>query len=151
MFIMYGYKLPEWQSMPILSIVLLTNSSFCNSCSSGYYLNSSNSCQRCEAPCITCSSSITSCSACNNGYYLQTNTCSLRSNYCTSCTDGTSCTTCSNNYSYNLSNRAFMSVNCKYSSCKKFKSDFSSCGICADGYILSSSACTACPNGCLKC
>ncbi|KAL4454048.1 hypothetical protein ABPG73_009847 [Tetrahymena malaccensis] len=92
---------------------LPNNSSSCLSCNNGYYLNASNQCQQCQAPCGNCIDSSTKCLSCtpaqNYTFDSSNNSCNLIcDSSCKTCSlpnNSNSCLSCNNGYYLNASNQ----------------------------------------------
>lgn len=97
----------------------------CLTCSSGYMLDASGTCQQCTAPCATCSTSTTYCDSCTNTAITPA------SGVCASST----CNTALNEY-----------FDGKTSSCLPCSTIISSCTICSQ-YLPTATICLSCLTG----
>jgi hypothetical protein len=68
-----GGSVPKPCPYPCLTCTSLT---MCLSCYRGYFVDGSNACLPCTAPCYECSGSATTCTSCHMGYELIVSTCS---------------------------------------------------------------------------
>ena len=109
-----------------------TSYSNCQSCISGYNLNSnSNCCYECNYNCKTTINNC-ECTSCNDGYYLSCNECYKCNSICKTCSSYSSnCLTCNPGYFYYGNYCYKCNMNCKTTS------DDCKCDSCSDGYYLS--------------
>ncbi|EAR85854.2 transmembrane protein, putative (macronuclear) [Tetrahymena thermophila SB210] len=138
----------------------------CLSCNQGYFIDSNNSCSRCDPDCHTCQNTSNFCTSCYNQYYLTSdNTCSQCDSSCRTCQNtSTYCTSCNNQY-YLTSSNTCDQCSPQCFSCKEMANNCLQCNNgysvqyvdsqnfvcqlqCNDGYFtaLYSKICTLCSN-----
>ncbi|KAL4466190.1 hypothetical protein ABPG72_011068 [Tetrahymena utriculariae] len=151
------------------------NSSSCLSCHDGFYLNNSNQCQLCQAPCGNCINNATKCLSCspsqNYNFDLSTNSCTLicdsSCKTCSSANNSSSCLSCNDGFYLNNSNQcqscqapcsncintATKCLSCSPSKNYNFDSSTNSCTLICDSSCKTcsspnnSSSCLSCNNG----
>lgn len=125
------------------------NNGKCAVCIGGYQPNSAGVCvKNCELPCAKCvDNQPKNCTACFSGSTLTSGKCVFKE----SCNDDNSCTDCGQGTNLIL-------VGAKCYDCPKLKNclqcsstNTQLCSICASGYFVNSTVCSACPTSCLSC
>ena len=171
-----GYYLKNYQCLQCdsYSKTCKDSSSFCLSCNNGYYLTSSNLCEKCPDTCNECTDENTctsckdnhfllidkcyqcnkdckttsdncKCETCNDGYYLNNYQCLQCNSICNSCLDSDRCTSCKDN---------FFIFNFKCYQCNKdckLLIDNCRCITCEEGYFLKNYQCLKCKPNCKTC
>ncbi|ELP83881.1 protein serine/threonine kinase, putative [Entamoeba invadens IP1] len=120
----------------------------CNKCSSGYHNTYFKECQKCEFPCLTCTSStIYNCDSCVTNYYVDKRECKSCGTNCNSsfCFDNIGCTKC--NYGFYVDNGVCNACDPTCKTCQQ-SSQPTACLSCYEGYYLTNSAQES---QCLKC
>ncbi|OMJ79471.1 hypothetical protein SteCoe_20479 [Stentor coeruleus] len=160
---------------PLNCAVCGTNPYVCNTCNAGW-VAISGICQKCIAPCSTCTNYQTNCQGCVGTYVLGNGQCSCPVNckicdtinyMCTTCIDSfyqsagtcypcaSQCKTCSGSAlactscygTYSLSSgNCLCPSNCKTCDTVKYV-----CSACNDGFVLTNGICTPCTSPCLNC
>ncbi|KAL4487641.1 hypothetical protein ABPG72_017430 [Tetrahymena utriculariae] len=130
------------------------DSTQCNSCNSGFYLNGNNvgSCAQCPQFCTSCTSN-SSCQSCNDGYVLLSGNCQACQSPCQNCqTDTNICTSCIKGYTLSGNTcQGTCDSTCK--TCSK-PLDSTQCTSCNSGFYLNGNnvgSCTQCPQNCTSC
>lgn len=128
----------------------------CTNCLTGYFINSTNMCQKCDETCQECKGPGKSqCTKCKDGYYnpSQDNgneefSCSACATHCKTCTssDINDCTECLDGYYYAKS----LCRACD-PECKTCESQRNLCTSCYDGKYLDGAKCSDCPQNCKEC
>jgi hypothetical protein len=123
------------------------DTSLCTSCLSGSFLNTSQMCAPCLAPCLECSVSASTCTRCPPGQMASNGICLSCPANCVTCTSSTYCTTCIKGSV--VSNGTCVSCLLDCSVCDPL--DITRCLGCDKGLELVQGKCQACPANCLEC
>ncbi|CAD8124855.1 unnamed protein product [Paramecium sonneborni] len=126
----------------------ITNSSNCETCLNGYFMNGLN-CQVCSQNCQTCYQSSTNCLSCKQGYYLNEGICNECDQNCQECISLEKCTKCKQNYILNQEQKCQL-ISCKDSQCITCYNE-DSCAKCGISKYLSNNKCLPCSEYCKSC
>jgi hypothetical protein len=124
-----------------------SNSSICEACITGSFLNGTNQCQPCAPGCISCTSS-SSCNVCPPGQYNGGSQCQDCPLNCFNCSDANTCITCRKGFTITSSKTC---RGCSYSCSDCLADNITSCTACAKGLQLLNSVCSPCPDRCKEC
>ena len=127
-----------------------SNSSKCEICQDGYFLNSEGLCEQCPTTCATTKQDKCHCETCIEHYFMNSSEeCQECNSLCKNCEgNAENCTECVDKYFLNEDNKCEECDElCK--TCSEIKTN---CTSCADGlYMTKENKCEQCDNKCLTC
>ena len=155
-----------------------SNSTKCENCKEGFFVNDEGECQSCSLNCFKKEEDNCKCSECDKGFYVDKYICNSCIVNCDKCSNATKCENCKEGFFANDEgicqecplncNKCSNSTKCEHckggffindegdcqscpSNCLKNEPDSCKCSECDKGYYVDKHICNSCINNCDKC
>lgn len=135
-----------------LNCVQCSSNVTCSACVTGFFVNSSNLCEQCQAKgCSSCTAN--GCTTCIRGFYLLSNECKVCPGFCLHCSSNTTCLELAKSESQvllTIGGQTVLAV-CEGTCITCSNLNPAVCLVCLDGFYLSSGKCLKCGGNCETC